>query len=186
MADIEEWRPVLGYEGLYEVSNFGKVKSLPRKGTKGGILATAKRNKKYNHLTVTLTSNNSTKYPFVHKLVLEAFVGLRPEGMECCHGDGDPTNNHLSNLRWDTPSKNTYDSIAHGTHPQSKKDHCPQGHPLEQYNLTPSMLKKGYRQCLSCNRARSLMKSNKRVNMSLDKLSDIYHERAKEEATRRA
>lgn len=51
----------------------------------------------------------------VHVLVLEAFVGPRPEGYECCHYDNNRANNHCSNLRWDTVSNNQKDSIRHGT-----------------------------------------------------------------------
>jgi hypothetical protein len=51
----------------------------------------------------------------VHRLVLEAFVGLCPEGMQCCHNDGNPANNALSNLRWDTPKANQADRLRHGT-----------------------------------------------------------------------
>ena len=50
----------------------------------------------------------------VHTLVLIAFVGPRPDGLMCCHNDGDPTNNHLDNLRWDTGSANMQDMIRHG------------------------------------------------------------------------
>ena len=46
---------------------------------------------------------------------MEAFVGLRPQGMECCHNDGNPQNNHLSNLRWDTSKNNHADKVKHGT-----------------------------------------------------------------------
>jgi hypothetical protein len=65
----------------------------------------------------------------VHKLVLTAFVGPCPPRLECCHGDGVPTNNHLSNLRWDTHSANAKDAIAHGTHVspplhQGEAQHC--------------------------------------------------------------
>lgn len=52
----------------------------------------------------------------VHRLVLEAFVGPCPEGMEGCHNNGDPADNRLANLRWDTKSANAKDSIRHGTH----------------------------------------------------------------------
>ncbi len=51
----------------------------------------------------------------VHRLILEAFVGPRPGGLECCHWDGNPENNRLDNLRWDTPKSNALDSIRHGT-----------------------------------------------------------------------
>jgi hypothetical protein len=54
----------------------------------------------------------------VHRIVLEAFVGPCPEGMECCHNDGNPRNNNVTNLRWDTRSANQMDSVRHGTKPQ--------------------------------------------------------------------
>lgn len=59
------------------------------------------------------------KYRFVHQLVLEAFVGPCPPGMECLHGDGNPGNNRLDNLRWGTKSDNAADAIAHGAHPNN-------------------------------------------------------------------
>ncbi|RUU22663.1 HNH endonuclease [Mesorhizobium sp. M7A.F.Ca.AU.002.06.1.1] len=55
------------------------------------------------------------KICYVHLLVLEAFVGPRPDGLEGCHNDGNPDNNRLDNLRWDTPESNQADRIAHGT-----------------------------------------------------------------------
>jgi hypothetical protein len=54
-------------------------------------------------------------------LVLRAFVGPCPPGMECCHNDGNRANNHLSNLRWDTPKENQADSRRHGTRPLGEK-----------------------------------------------------------------
>lgn len=59
--------------------------------------------------------NYKRKPMFVHRLVLEAFVGPCPEGMEACHNDGDCTNNRLENLRWDTRLSNIHDKQAHGT-----------------------------------------------------------------------
>jgi hypothetical protein len=59
------------------------------------------------------------KLCYVHRLVLETFVGPRPPGMEGCHfPDRDPANNRLNNLRWDTRQANVNDMIAHGTHPR--------------------------------------------------------------------
>jgi len=52
----------------------------------------------------------------VHRLVLEAFIGPCPDGMECCHYDGDPSNNCIENLRWDTRKENIRDAVKHGTH----------------------------------------------------------------------
>lgn len=73
--------------------------------------------------------NNSVK-KYIHRLVLETFIGPCPKGMECCHNDGNPENNNLNNLRWDTHSSNNKDAVRHGTwkntwmkgenHPQAK------------------------------------------------------------------
>jgi hypothetical protein len=52
---------------------------------------------------------------YVHRLVLQAFVGPNPEGTVCCHNDGDPSNNRLNNLRWDTYRANEQDKLRHGT-----------------------------------------------------------------------
>lgn len=57
----------------------------------------------------------------VHRLVLETFVGPCPEKMQCCHNDGNPQNNHLSNLRWDSPKENAADRGKHGTQPKGSK-----------------------------------------------------------------
>lgn len=54
--------------------------------------------------------------------MLTAFVGPCPDGMEGCHNDGDPHNNRLDNLRWDTRANNARDAIRHGTHPWLKKN----------------------------------------------------------------
>lgn len=56
------------------------------------------------------------KHHFAHRLVLEAFVGPCPVGLLCCHADGNPANNRLSNLRWDTQAANVEDAKRHGTH----------------------------------------------------------------------
>jgi len=68
------------------------------------------------YLTVGLCRRNKVKRYKVARLVLMAFQGLPPVGMECCHNDGDRLNDQLSNLRWDTKSNNTNDSIRHRTY----------------------------------------------------------------------
>lgn len=52
---------------------------------------------------------------YIHRLILEAFIGPQPKGMQACHNDGNPKNNNISNLRWDTPKRNSHDKIVHGT-----------------------------------------------------------------------
>lgn len=111
----EEWRPVVGYESRYEVSSLGRVRALPGLRHAGGIKTPDKNAK--GHLKVDLYSGGkgTRRHRYVHRLVLEAFVGPCPDGMEACHGDGAPENNRLSNLRWDTPSANWDDARRHGT-----------------------------------------------------------------------
>lgn len=65
---------------------------------------------------VQLWKHNKLAMKLVHRLVLEAFVGPCPEGMECCHNDGNKKNNNRRNLRWDTPKNNHQDAVRHGTH----------------------------------------------------------------------
>ncbi len=116
MAD-EEWRPVLGHDG-YFVSSMGRVCSVDRTITRstgsdqfcrGRLLRPRPQSKE--HLSVTLSCKKTAQ---VHSLVLEAFVGPRPYGLECLHHDDDPTNNRLSNLRWGTRSDNIRDGIRNG------------------------------------------------------------------------
>ncbi len=121
-AAEERWLPVVGYEGLYEVSDWGRVKSLERlvRHSRGGrqilrsrvLKSLRHRNRR---LEVALCRGGGVRRILVHRLVLEAFVGPCPEEMEACHGDGDPSNNRLENLRWDTRKANCADRLRHGT-----------------------------------------------------------------------
>lgn len=109
----ESWLPVIGYEGVYEVSNIGRVKRILKgQGTKTGIIKQADRRV---NMKVELCINGVQKTHYVHHLVLYSFVGPMPEGLECCHNDGNYKNNRLNNLRWDTRKSNVADSIRHGT-----------------------------------------------------------------------
>ena len=107
---METWLDVRGYEGLYEVSDHGRVRSA-----KTGKIKMFTKNKIENRPFLGLWRNNKLKIFKPHTLVLTAFAGPRPQGMECCHNDGDPWNNHVSNLRWDTPRNNQLDRAKHGT-----------------------------------------------------------------------
>lgn len=127
----ERWLAVPGYEGSYEVSCRGRVRSLDRRDSRGhrrrGKLLTPGA-AEGAHPTVALCVNGIARSHHVHRLVLLAFVGPRPEDMQACHWNDDPTDNRIENLRWDTPSANSLDSVRNGTHPKSRITHCPKGH----------------------------------------------------------
>lgn len=74
------------------------------------------------YLQVLVQLDGKRIYPHVAHLVLEAFIAPRPEGMQACHNDGNPQNNYLDNLRWDTPSNNNFDKVRHGTHQWGEKN----------------------------------------------------------------
>lgn len=156
----EEWLPVVGHEGYYEVSDQGRVRSLSRivtyrdghtQALRGRVLSPGKQPLS-GHLHVNLKANGSKRSVAVHALVLEAFVGPRPPGQECCHGNGDPTDNNVVNLRWDTRSGNVRDAIRHGTNWQVRKKACPKGHPYDERNTRSGP---GVRVCRECHRLRS-------------------------------
>ena len=111
----EEWRDIFGWEGLYEISNLGRLKSLKRLFVpKDRILKTCVDRDGY--LFAGLFRNGKRlSCAKVHRLVLEAFVGQRPSGFECRHKDGDKTNNRLSNVEWSTHIVNERDKYNHGT-----------------------------------------------------------------------
>jgi hypothetical protein len=122
----EEWRSVPGFEGRYEVSNHGRVKSLPNSRRRTELILQQGVHKRQGHRIINLTGHDGTahfqKTYWVHRLVLEAFVGPAPLRMEGCHNDGDPANNHIDNLRWGTDADNQGDRIAHGTSNRGKRN----------------------------------------------------------------
>lgn len=178
-TQVEEWRDIPGYESKYQVSDHGRVRSLDqiittrsgvRKRHKGRTLRPGPNRK--GHLSVIIIG----KPKQVHRLVLETFVGPAPANHECCHNDGNPANNHLTNLRWDTQSENSRDRIRHGTHNHASKTHCPRGHALASPNLVLHKLKLGHRDCLACTRARSRIYRNPHLKPDFQQISDEYHE----------
>lgn len=170
----ETWRAVVGWEGFYEVSNQGRVRSLDRlvamnprtKYLRRGQIVQSRRQKS-GHRRVTFKLNDVKDDRGLHRVVLESFVGPCPEGMEGCHGDGDPTNNRVENLRWDTHTGNLADMRVHGTHHCSKKETCPRGHLLAGANLHARHLKGEGRKCLACHRAHRRRGNSRDPNFDL-------------------
>ena len=172
----ETWLPVKGYEGLYEVSDFGRVRSLDRvrlggKPLPGKVLKPGKVNV-LGHLKVNLMAQGVLRSVLVHHLVLEAFVAARLPGAESRHLDGDPSNNTPGNLSWGTSSANNYDQVWHGTHPESSRTRCLRGHEMREPNLVGYELP-SRRRCLSCERARGYAK-NRREPFSKER-ADMYY-----------
>lgn len=151
----EKWLPIAGWEGLYEVSDLGRVKSLERKArNRSGMRRVRERVLKQTpgtdgKLHVGLHRNGLVSSRVVHRLVLEAFVGPCPEGLEACHGPGGALDNRLCNLRWDTRSSNQHDAVREGTHHQSGKTHCKMQHAYTPEN-TVRWGVNGGRRCRTC------------------------------------
>lgn len=109
----ETWKDIPGYDSLYQISDTGSVMSLPGPRKKAGILRPSIM--KNGYATVRLANKGVKTTRYIHHLVLEVFVGPRPDRMQCRHLDGSRTNNRLSNLAWGTVTENQNDRVAHGT-----------------------------------------------------------------------
>lgn len=156
----ETWRTVVGYEGYYEVSDWGRVQSLDRvvdgcsgssRHISGRVLA-SNVSGSGRYPTVTLWRENVSSWRAVHDIVLEAFVGPRPPGMEARHGDDIPTHLWLENLSWGTRSDNMHDRVRNGRHHEARKTECVNRHPFSVANT--HIDKRGYRSCRKCHAAR--------------------------------
>lgn len=110
----EVWRPVPGYDGKYLVSNTGEVKTLVNRGgrprTDSGRKRALNTNSK-GYLYASLRSRGVSRNVFVHRMVVAAFVGPIPEGMQVNHKDGNKQNNHLSNLECVTSLQNVRHAV---------------------------------------------------------------------------
>ncbi len=124
----ENWRDISGYEGVYSVSDMGRIKRITKTNVykAGKILCSirASAGKKRSHMRVDLYRDGKGKLLSVHVLVLEAFVGPRPGGMVCRHLNGDPEDNRLINLTWGTGSENQQDRVLHGTDSRGENSVC--------------------------------------------------------------
>lgn len=118
----EIWKPIKGYEGVYAISNHGRIYSYPREGTKGGFTF---GNNVGNYLGFTI--NKKTKY--VHILVYETFVGTIPKGYQINHKDENKHNNCVWNLETITPSQN----VNYGKRNEKDAEHKIK--PIEQYTV---------------------------------------------------
>lgn len=109
----ETWKPVVGYEDRYMVSDQGRVFSLFTNHPRSGRIMQPK-SKARGYLTVTLYGDDKRREAQIHALVCEAFHGPKPEGYETLHRNGKSNDNRASNLRWGTHQENADDVIKHG------------------------------------------------------------------------
>lgn len=125
----EIWMAVVGWEGFYEVSDLGRVRSVDRSVVdpngrvqrfKGRVLAPSRTTGGY--CQVMFSRGGKHINVSIHRLVLLAFVGDPPVGMVGCHRDGNQTANNLANLKWDTQANNLMDKIAHGTDQRGERN----------------------------------------------------------------
>lgn len=163
----EIWKKVV-FDSRYEISSLGRVRG-PR-----GITYGAVGTRGYMQVSIGRKTKN------VHVLVAQAFLGERPDGYHVCHRDGNKTNNSIKNLRYDTPAGNWEDfrSMGRETSHAIGRTSCPLGHKLENPNLMPSQLKRGWRSCLACSRAKAYINNGKeKEKYEFNFLADSYYER---------
>lgn len=162
----ERWLPVVGYEGAYEVSDQGRVRSLDRlqrisrsrdgrmphlRDLEGRVRQQSLNSNGYCQVNLSLDGRRHIAR--VHVLVLEAFTGPRPDGMEGCHGNGERTDNRLVNLRWDTRESNFLDRARAG---KAKRTHCDRGgHEYTPENTRIYGVVNPKKICLTCKREKA-------------------------------
>lgn len=158
----ERWAPVPGFEGRYEASDMGRVRSLDRiietrngsrwkpgepgvpgiRRLKGRVLKPGRLGSAHLHVVLEGGVDRT-----VHSLVLDSFVGPCPPGMMARHLNDDPSDNRLENLCWGTRSENSHDAVANGHHWQVNKTHCARGHEFSGDNLIVTDRRRACREC---------------------------------------
>jgi hypothetical protein len=159
----ERWLPVVGYEGIYEVSDLGRVRSVDRLTSRGNRLrgrVLKERRLPTGRPRVSLAFNARTVDAYPYRLVLEAFVGSCPPGMEALHWDDNFDNNALSNLRWGTRTDNMRD-MSRNEGGNAGITHCPAGHLYSVENTYIYPGKRKHRGCRECGRRHSENKRRK-------------------------
>lgn len=154
----EQWLPVVGWDNRYEVSNLGRVRSKSHDFTNSNGVTKRFRGRTLSagpngagYPVVVLSANGERRNEYVHRLVLESFVGPCPDGMQACHNNGNPSDSRLENLRWDSPSSNMLDKQVHGTDYYASRTACKAGH---EYTEENTRMWNGARICRTCSNDR--------------------------------
>ena len=143
---MERWLPVVGYEGRYEVSDHGRVRNAQTGVIRS--LSVGKGLRTRGRCSVDWKTGGRKKNFLVHHLVLEAFVGSRPDGAYACHRDDDLSNNRLDNLYWGSREDNLADKVRNKNRYRNRP-FCKWGHPYGR--VRPD----GARTCTTCSLHRS-------------------------------
>lgn len=114
----EEWKTIKDFPN-YQVSNMGRIRSIDRIDSRGyyqkGKLLRPYKRLKDGYLKINLYNKNTIHTKYVHRIVLETFKCNTINNMECCHNNGNRSDNKIKNLRWGTHKENSLDVIKHGT-----------------------------------------------------------------------
>lgn len=160
----EEWQPVKNHEGLYEVSNFGRVRSLPRRCTGGRVLKQYNAHgKPVDYKNVRLSKKNKLTSSLIHRLVAQAFLPNPENKPHVNHIDFNPNNNHVSNLEWCTNQENTNHS----------RERLPYGEKAGAAKLT----NKQAIEIMNIGRADSFTSTGKRYGVSRQTVSGIVNKK---------
>lgn len=147
MSEEEIWKPVVGWEGLYEVSSFGRVFN-PR--TQRYLKPWVDY---YGYHRITASGpGGRRKHLKTCRMVLQAFKGLAPDEAtdNALHWDGDKSNNRLENLRWGTSKDNAQDAVRQGLNARSRRTHCKYGHKFTPENTVFRRDRPNARECRTC------------------------------------
>lgn len=168
----EEWRPVLGYEGIYEVSSLGNIRGVDRYVTfkdgrkprfiRGRVLH---RTKGQHYFKVELNRAGKQTTKCIHHAVCESFHGPRPDGQVVRHLNGDYLDNRAENLAWGTRAENGVDMVLHGTSYWAARTQCGSGHEYTPENtrlVTNPRNGRQFRSCLTCERDRWTARNRER------------------------
>jgi hypothetical protein len=129
------WKPVVGFEDAYEVSECGEVRRTgkARGATVGRVMK--QHDSRAGYPMVRIVRSGEDYHAFVHRLVAAAFIGPCPIGKEVNHKDSDRTNPHFSNLEYVTRSENCRHAVANGRRDDGPKGEQKTGHKLTEADV---------------------------------------------------